>query len=270
MGTSEQNGTAASPAASGAVQGREKGSPAEFASLARDLFETHGVLPTIEAVVGRAVDVVPCRWAAAAMTDHLTQHPAPLAAMTDATLMQQVATISATAGDSPGIAAFDTGVVNHCPDLTSPELPSRWEAYARGLVQHTGIRSVLALPLRRHETTVGVMTLYSDTPGAFDAAATERALVLAEHAAIVIEAARADDRADNLEVALVRSRTIGAAMGILVERLRIGPDEAFDLLRRLSQESNRKLAAVAAELVETGTVEGAEDRLSRPAGNDAT
>lgn len=272
MGTFEQNGAAAGPpgeapaGAAGPAPGT--GSPTEFASLARDLFETHGVLPTIEAVVSRAVDVVPCRWAAAAVTDHLTQHPAPLAAMTDAMLMEQVATISAAAGDSPGIEAFNTGAVTPCPDLASPELPSRWAAYARGLVQHTAIRSVLALPLRRHETTVGVMTLYADRPRAFDAAATERALVLAEHAAIVIEAARADDRADNLEVALIRSRTIGAAMGILVERLRIGPDEAFDLLRRLSQESNRKLAAIAAELVETGTVGGAEARLNRRAGDD--
>lgn len=266
MGTSDQTGAGTS----GAGQGPATASPAEFASLARDLFETHGVLPTIEAVVSRAVDVVPCRWAAAAVTDHLTQHPAPLAAMTDATLMDQVATISAAAGASPGIEAFDTGAVTPCPDLTSPELPSRWAAYAREIVQRTDIRSVLAIPLRRHETTVGVMTLYADTAQAFDAAATERALVLAEHAAIVIEAARADDRADNLEVALVRSRTIGAAMGILVERLRISPDQAFGLLRQVSQESNRKLAAIAAELVETGTVGGAEDRLSRPAGNDAT
>lgn len=110
------------------------------------------------------------------------------------------------------------------------------------------------------------MTLYADTAGAFDVAATERALVLAEHAAIVIEAARADDRAENLEAALARSRTIGAAMGILVERLRLAPDDAFELLRELSQESNRKLAAIAAELVETGTVGGAEARLRRPAG----
>ncbi|WP_374970419.1 GAF and ANTAR domain-containing protein [Terrabacter sp. BE26] len=248
----------------------EIGTPAGFASLARDLFELQGVMPTLRAVVTRALDVVPCQWAAAAMTDHLTKHPAPLAAMTDSSLMQRVASISAEAGDSPGIEAFNTGAVTACPDLASPELPERWATYARELLRRTDIRSVLSLPLLRQGKTVGVMTVYADTADAFGAAATGRARVLAEHAAIVIEAARADDRAEHLEVALVRSRIIGAAMGVLIERLRIGPDEAFALLRQLSQNSNRKLADIAAELVETGTVPGLDARGRGCAGDAVT
>lgn len=227
-------------------------------------------MPTLQAVVSRAVDLVPCRWAAAAMTDHLTRHPAPLSATTDAELMQRVATLSAAAGDSPGIAAFESGAVISCPDLSSLRLPSRWAAYARDILQDTDIKAVLALPLRRHDTTVGVMTLYADAPDAFEGAATERALVLAEHAAIAIEAARADDRADNLNTALLRSRTIGTAMGILVERLRIHPDVAFDVLRQLSQDANRKLADIAAELVEVGTVAGLDAGVARVLGGTGT
>ena len=68
-----------------------------------------------------------------------------------------------------------------------------------------------------------------------------------------------ENRADNLELALRNSRTIGAAVGILTERLRLPADVAMDRLRELSQHDNRKLADLAAELVETGTLPGMDE-----------
>ncbi len=43
-------------------------------------------------------------------------------------------------------------------------------------------------------------------------------------------------------------------LGILMERERISADQAFQLLRRSSQHLNRKLRAVAQDVVDTGTV----------------
>ena len=43
--------------------------------------------------------------------------------------------------------------------------------------------------------------------------------------------------------------TIGMAKGILLARENCTPDEAFDMLKRASQRTNRKLADVAAEIV---------------------
>jgi AmiR/NasT family two-component response regulator len=66
------------------------------------------------------------------------------------------------------------------------------------------------------------------------------------------------DRADaqakiaNLETALESSRTIGMAMGILIERLKVAPDEAFDALVETSQHEHRKLRDIASDLVFTG------------------
>ena len=46
---------------------------------------------------------------------------------------------------------------------------------------------------------------------------------------------------------------IGAGMsGILMAIRRVGQDEAFDLLRRVSQRTNRKLREIADEVVHTG------------------
>ncbi|GAB2476141.1 ANTAR domain-containing protein [Jatrophihabitans fulvus] len=72
-----------------------------------------------------------------------------------------------------------------------------------------------------------------------------------------LEAARA--RIDNLLRALDTNRTIGVAIGVAVERWKLSPEGAFDLLLSVSQRTNRKLRDVAAEVVETGAVPGIDD-----------
>jgi len=59
-------------------------------------------------------------------------------------------------------------------------------------------------------------------------------------------------RAENLAAALVTRELIGQAQGILIERERITPDQAFVVLRQASQHLNIKLREVAQNLVETG------------------
>lgn len=59
-----------------------------------------------------------------------------------------------------------------------------------------------------------------------------------------------DQQIANLKTALTTCRTIGMAMGILIARRDLDPDQAFDLLRIESQRVNRKLRHLAAEVVE--------------------
>ena len=58
----------------------------------------------------------------------------------------------------------------------------------------------------------------------------------------------------NLEEALRSSRKIGAAMGIVMASRRVGEDAAFEILRKASQDSNRKVRVIADEIVRTGDV----------------
>jgi E3 ubiquitin-protein ligase DOA10 len=60
----------------------------------------------------------------------------------------------------------------------------------------------------------------------------------------------------NLEAALVTARRIGAAMGVLMARHRMTDSQAFDVLRKGSQHTNRKLRDVADEVVPTGLLPG--------------
>ncbi len=92
------------------------------------------------------------------------------------------------------------------------------------------------------------------SPHAYDDAAITRASVLADHAAIAIEGSLVEDRARNLDVALESNRLIGTATGILVERHKLTPEQAFQLLRTISQHSNRRVLDVAESLVTSGEV----------------
>lgn len=58
-----------------------------------------------------------------------------------------------------------------------------------------------------------------------------------------------EEHAAQMEDALKSSRTIGAAVGMIMASRDLSEDEAFAVLRTASQESNRKLRELAAELV---------------------
>ena len=57
------------------------------------------------------------------------------------------------------------------------------------------------------------------------------------------------EHAAQMEEALRSSRTIGAAIGVIMGTRQVSEEEAFKILQTASQHSNRKLRDLAAELV---------------------
>ncbi len=114
-----------------------------------------------------------------------------------------------------------------------------------------GVRSVLAFGVIPTAPTprLGALNFYSRTPSAFDQTDRDMGLLLAAHAGAAIAAARsietAELRAANLERALLSRDVIGQAKGMLMAQRGIDADEAFEVLRRASQQLNIKLAVVA-------------------------
>lgn len=98
------------------------------------------------------------------------------------------------------------------------------------------------------------LNIYSHAPGAFDEHARAIGLVLATHGGLLMNASLADDRARNLKLALESNREIGVAIGVLMHEHRLSREQAFDVLRAASQDSNRKLADIALEVGDTGTL----------------
>jgi hypothetical protein len=132
----------------------------------------------------------------------------------------------------------------------------RWTEWGRRANSEVGVNSVLSqrLQLQGHDEIVAGLNIYSDAPSAFDRAAVGVALILATHGAMVLSQHLASREAGHLERALISNRDIGMAMGILMSQHRFTRQEAFDLLRVASQNSNRKLADIAVEVADTGTL----------------
>ena len=58
------------------------------------------------------------------------------------------------------------------------------------------------------------------------------------------------DRADSLRRGLESNREVGKAIGLLMAAHHIGSDEAFEVLRKASNDMNMKLTEVAREVIE--------------------
>ncbi len=80
----------------------------------------------------------------------------------------------------------------------------------------------------------------------------ERAIANVEQARLAESATQHKNEADNLRVALTTNRDIGVAVGIVMVNHALDRDEAFALLSRASQSSNRKLHAIALEVARIG------------------
>ena len=156
-------------------------------------------------------------------------------------------------------------------DVASDE---RWLEWGARVHSELGVRSVLSQRLRLSGDAgvIAGLNIYSPTADAFDEHARAVGLVFATHGGLLMNTMLANDRARNLMRALKSNREIGVAIGVLMHEHRLSREQAFDVLRAASQDSNRKLADVAVEVVDTGTLSirgwpaNPETRLtSRPA-----
>lgn len=153
--------------------------------------------------------------------------------------------------EGPCVQALYTGLVVDAPDLA---VEDRWGGYPQVVLGH-GIGAVLSVPLVVHDKPVGVLNLYARAAHAYSDEDRRVAAVLAEQAAIAVTAAlRHYDEvtlADHLRVALSSWSVIDQAIGIIIGQRRCTADEAFAMLRTISQRRNIKLRLVAADLVAT-------------------
>ena len=133
---------------------------------------------------------------------------------------------------------------------------ARWPRWGHALRHELGLSSVLwqRFTLLGEPEVMAALTIYSDRRDAFDERAAGMGLVLASHGSLLVTAALARGRAMHLLRGLQSNREIGVAIGILMQQHRISRDAAFDMLRAASQHSNRKLAEVASEVADTGTL----------------
>jgi transcriptional regulator with GAF, ATPase, and Fis domain len=149
-------------------------------------------------------------------------------------------------GGGPCLDAFEEQTAQIASDLTTGD---RWPVFAARVVAETQVRGAMSVRLLVDHAKVGALNLFSDTANAFDTKSIERANVLAAFATLATNAAAYGEDAAGLRLGLARNRAIGKAVGMLMVLNDVSDDEAFDILRRTSQDTNVKLADVAAEFV---------------------
>ncbi|MEQ3553419.1 GAF and ANTAR domain-containing protein [Pseudonocardia nematodicida] len=155
-----------------------------------------------------------------------------------------------------------------CVDAAQPDGPAAaWSDDLRGETQWPefaeevaarGYRSVLAvelLPDAHPPRLPGALNVYATGSAVFGPADRDRLTLLAGYASLALAKCSAVSAAALREAQLreaIESRdVIGQAKGILMARRGLSADEAFDVLRRTSQDVNVKLAHLARTVVES-------------------
>jgi len=132
------------------------------------------------------------------------------------------------------------------------ETESRWPGFALQ-ARLAGFQMVHALPLRLRNETVGAMNIFNTELRSLTPQEVHLAQALADAATIGILQARAIRRgvhlAEQLQGALNSRIVVEQAKGILAERLKVGMDEAFALIRTYARNQRRKLSEVAGDLI---------------------
>lgn len=115
------------------------------------------------------------------------------------------------------------------------------------------MRSALCFQLFTDQDNLGALNLYSTDLDGFGDDDYENGLALAAHVAVALAAAQ---EVESLNSAVASRTVIGQAEGILMERYDLQAEEAFAVLRRVSQDSNVKVAEIASDLVRTRQTPG--------------
>jgi hypothetical protein len=139
-------------------------------------------------------------------------------------IAQRVDDLERTAGDGPCVDAIEEETPQIETDLTTP---TQWPQLAARLVAETPVRGAMGFRILVDKRKTGALNLFSDKPNVFDTESAGQAVVLASS-----------------------NREIGKAVGMLMMLNGVDEHEAFDVLRRYSQDLNIKLADVARTVIE--------------------
>lgn len=149
-------------------------------------------------------------------------------------------------GEGPCLDAIEEASFQYDADLT---VAPTWPALATRCLAETPVRSALAFRLVTGGRKAGALDIFSDRRGGLDERSIEEASLLAAFAVVALAGALERNRADNLALALDTNRQIGKAIGLLMAAHKISDEQAFNVLKRTSQDLNRKMHDIAVEFV---------------------
>jgi GAF domain-containing protein len=213
-----------------------------MAELARASAAPRSVDDVLAGVTATAMELIPGTDSAGVLLVGRGGKFESLAGTSD--LPHQLDELQMTFNQGPCVEAALDEVIVRTDDFRSEP---RWQKYSPAVVE-IGVLSGLSIKLYTADRTAGALNLFAFKPNAFDAADETTGVVLAAHAAAAILASR---HGEQLESALSTRDRIGQAKGIIMERFGINDVQAFEMLRKLSQDSNTRLIDIAQRVIDT-------------------
>ncbi|AFJ35411.1 GAF and ANTAR domain-containing protein [Mycobacterium sp. MOTT36Y] len=220
---------------------------AVFTGLADIVYQGSTPAEIYAAICIAATLMVPgCDHASVMLRD---KHIATTAAASDS-VARKIDKLEQALGEGPCLDAISEETPQIDPDLRAG---SQWPALAARVLTETPVHGIMGFRLLVGPHKIGALNLFSDSRNAFDMVAVERAILLAAFAGVAANAVAQGEDAATLQRGLASNREIGKAIGMLMALNDLTEAEAFDTLRRVSQEANIKLVDVAAAMVQRHT-----------------
>lgn len=216
-----------------------------LSDLARELQQEQDTDALLVDIVHAALDLIP--HVAEASVSLVMGRRTVQSRAASGDLPRQVDSLQSSTGQGPCIdAAYEQRIVR-VPDMSREE---RWPDFAQAAYS-AGARSMLSFQLFVEGDNLGALNLYGDEVNVFDEESEEIGLLVGAHAAVAFSDAQ---EISQLNQALDTRDLIGQAKGILMERFKVGSQQAFQILTRASSESNTKLREVADHLTSSGEI----------------
>ena len=170
--------------------------------------------------------------------------------------------------EGPCLDCYRTGQVVNVGDIRAERAAARWPRFAAAATE-MGFAGVHAIPMRLRDQVIGTLNLFRRVPDDLDPAVARAARALVDVATIGILQERAVHQqelvAGQLQAALNSRVMIEQAKGVLAERLRTTPAEAFSVLRRYARDHNYPLTQLAADVIRGTVIAGVTGAAVPPA-----
>ena len=216
-----------------------------LADAARALLAQGSEQETLERIAALATSTVPGCEHGGILLLHAGGRIEPRAATSD--VVRTSDQLQLELGEGPCLDALWEQETYRVDDMAAE---SRWPQYGPR-ARELGIGSMLGFQLFTSADTLGALNLYAGDTHAFEDQAEDVGWVFASHAAVALAGAAYGAQ---MEAAVFTRQEIGEAVGIVMERHRLTREDAFDVLRRASQEFNVKLRELARQVTETGEI----------------
>jgi GAF domain-containing protein len=226
---------------------REQTLAETFVLLADTLVDDYDIVDLLDQLVARCVNLLGVT-AAGLLLDDQRGNLAVVASSDESTRLLEIFQLQTNEG--PCLDCVRSGSAVSSDDLHDDD--ERWPRFVPAAVD-AGFRSVVAVPLRLRDQTIGGLNLFHARPDPISNDDRRLAQALADVATIGILQRRSTHRttqlAEQLQHALSSRVAIEQAKGVLAERRNVGMDEAFGALRGYARTHNLKLTDVALAVV---------------------